>query len=50
MTITMSILAQNNSFFVFDTNNNIGLSIYNIDTGLGYRGRIFSYEELRSLI
>lgn len=38
------------SFFVFDTNNNIGLSIYNIDTGLGYRGRIFSYEELRSLI
>ncbi|EGT0640609.1 MULTISPECIES: aryl-sulfate sulfotransferase [Citrobacter] len=38
------------SFFVFDTDNNIGLSIYNIDMGLGYRGRIFTYEELRLLI
>lgn len=38
------------SFFVFDTDNNIGLSIYNIDKGLGYRGRIFTYEELRSLL
>lgn len=38
------------SFFIFDTNNQIGLSIYNIATGLGYRGRIFSFNELRSLI
>ncbi|ENG2946022.1 TPA: aryl-sulfate sulfotransferase [Enterobacter cloacae] len=38
------------SFFVFDTENNTGVSIYNIDTGLGYRGRIFSHEELCSLI
>lgn len=38
------------SFFVFDTDNNIGVSIYDIDTGLGYRGRIFTYDELRSLI
>nr|WP_259676212.1 hypothetical protein [Enterobacter hormaechei] len=38
------------SFFVFDTNNNIGVSIYNIDSGLGYRGRIFSFDELRTLI
>lgn len=38
------------SFFVFDTDNAIGLSIYDIDSGLGYRGRIFSFDELRSLI
>lgn len=38
------------SFFVFDTDNNIGLSIYNIDSGLGYRGRIFSNDQLRSLV
>ena len=38
------------SFFVFDTDNNIGVSVYNIDAGLGYRGRIFTYDELRSLI
>lgn len=38
------------SFFVFDTDNTTGVSIFAIDTGLGYRGRIFSYDELRSLI
>lgn len=38
------------SCFVFDTANNVGLSIYSIDAGLGYRGRIFTYDELRSLI
>lgn len=41
---------EKQSFFVFDTDNNIGLSIYNIDSGLGYRGRILSVDQLRSLI
>lgn len=37
-------------FFTLDTNNTIGVRALDIETVTSYRARIFSYDELRSLI
>ncbi|UGS42766.1 aryl-sulfate sulfotransferase [Pseudocitrobacter corydidari] len=38
------------NFFIIDTDNNIGVECYGVYPALTYRGRLFSYDELRNLI
>jgi len=45
--LTMSDIFK---FFILDTNNNVGVACHELDTKQVYRSRIYTYDELRSLI